>query len=265
MKNQGFTLIELLVVITIIGLLASVFVFGYSGWTERARLANTKSFSQSVRSKLGYSVISQWTFDDETARDYSNNGHDGVINGAVSADGVMDKAMSFDGNDYIAVPNSSDFNVTESMTFATWIKPATLAGHQIYLSRGLPYNSRNTNNAFFSIQLSGLGQTSLRGTTVLAVDKWYYIVDTFDGYYMRIYLNGKLDEEKQVCGVAGYPACPATLVATTGGYDIGRHRNSTYYFNGLIDDIAIYKEAFTIAQVKKLYVEGLAKHNLVLK
>jgi len=36
-------------------------------------------------------------------------------------------------------------------------------------------------------------------------------------------------------------------------------------FNGYIDNVRIYDEALSEAQIRQLYVEGLEEHNVVLK
>ena len=48
-KNKGFTLIELLVVLAIIGILASVGVVAYNGYTESAKKGASKSNHNSVK------------------------------------------------------------------------------------------------------------------------------------------------------------------------------------------------------------------------
>ena len=48
-KNKGFTLIELLVVVAIIGILASVGVVAYSGYTTSAKKGAVKSNHNSVK------------------------------------------------------------------------------------------------------------------------------------------------------------------------------------------------------------------------
>ena len=48
MKQKGFTLIELLVVVAIIGILASVGVVAYNGYTKSAKIAATKQIHSTV-------------------------------------------------------------------------------------------------------------------------------------------------------------------------------------------------------------------------
>ena len=48
-KNKGFTLIELLVVVAIIGILASVGVVAYNGYTQSAKKGASKSNHNSVK------------------------------------------------------------------------------------------------------------------------------------------------------------------------------------------------------------------------
>ena len=52
-KNKGFTLIELLVVVAIIGILASVGVVAYNGYTESAKKAGVASNHANVMKVIG--------------------------------------------------------------------------------------------------------------------------------------------------------------------------------------------------------------------
>ena len=53
MKRNGFTLIELLVVVSIIGILAAVGVFAYSGYTKNAKISALKNNFKIIEKKLG--------------------------------------------------------------------------------------------------------------------------------------------------------------------------------------------------------------------
>ena len=52
-KNKGFTLIELLVVVAIIGILASVGVVAYNGYTESAKKAGVASNHANIMKTVG--------------------------------------------------------------------------------------------------------------------------------------------------------------------------------------------------------------------
>jgi hypothetical protein len=71
--------------------------------------------------------ISYWRLDENsgaTTRD-SIGDNDGTITGATWTTGVNGSALHFDGvDDYVCVPHSDDFNITNNLTLEAWIKPA---------------------------------------------------------------------------------------------------------------------------------------------
>jgi len=273
-QQFGFTLLELLVVISIIGLLASTFIFGYAGWTDKARLANTRSFSQSVRSKVGFNVVGSWTFDDSTAVDVSGNNNNGTLVGTYSfVDAVMRTGIQFNGG---RVYLNSLTQTPQAMTFAGWFKKTDATWSSIaflgkrYGSTGwmLYRNSGDTAGYFrwysFYENTSGatLSYRAWPGISGLQVDVWYFFTLTRDALgNMRIYVDGK----QTYSGTA--PADFRNWSDNAYGISIGSERAGSGSWNctgAIFDDVAIYSETFNVTQVQQLYVEGLSKHNLAL-
>ncbi|MFA5431278.1 MAG: type II secretion system protein [Candidatus Paceibacterota bacterium] len=62
--KTAFTLIELLVVIAIIGILSGLIVVSMSGVTEKANIAKSQVFSNSLRNSLMINTVSQYNFND---------------------------------------------------------------------------------------------------------------------------------------------------------------------------------------------------------
>lgn len=121
MKQRGFTLIELLVVIAVIGMLSSIVLVNLSGTRERARISKGLSFSHSVNNALGAYAVGIWSFDkinpDNTITDASNYNNHCIINGSVEDEGIMRKALNFDGvDDYLNCENQSYLSVSDALT-----------------------------------------------------------------------------------------------------------------------------------------------------
>ena len=262
MKNKSFTLIELLVVIAIIGLLASIVMVSVGSAREKARIAGGQRFASQLDHSL--EAVGSWRFDEgvgaTTFIDGSGYGNNGSCSGAscpiVQTSGCMSgNCLSFNGSDnYVRVSgNSLNATITGKITITAWIKPNTVNDHEIVVSRALPYLSKNWSKAFFAIRLNDV-QRSIQGLTSMNVGKWHHIAGTFDGTLLNVYLDGKLDNSTD--DYAGQ-----SISWTTTTYDIGRHLNdNTYAFGGYIDDVRIYNQSLTSAQIEKIYARGLERH-----
>ena len=65
--------------------------------------------------------------------------------------------------------------------------------------------------------------------------------------------NTKLYFDSKLCGIANYkdPTGTNFYISSGAGYD----------WNGQVDDVRIFSTAYTQAQVKQLYADGLAAHH----
>jgi len=81
-KNKSFTLIELLVVIVIIGILAGVITITTISYINKANIAKSEIFSESIKNKLMLNLISEYRFDEGTGlttEDSWESSGDGVL------------------------------------------------------------------------------------------------------------------------------------------------------------------------------------------
>ena len=98
-KNRGFTLIELLVVVAIIGILASVGVVAYNGYTESAKKAGVASNHANIMKTIGAELakcnIDSKTFVASTGSlDCSKKTESGVVATAAAAY-ITDKTAQY--------------------------------------------------------------------------------------------------------------------------------------------------------------------------
>ncbi len=210
-------------------------------------------------------LVGWWPFNGN-ANDESGNGNHGTVNGAtLAADrfGNTGKAYGFDGNsDFIQIPNQS---LTNSVSFSVWTKMNSFliprydvffltnqANNNDIYSSNIAFGFRGIGTEFgpscYVKQNNGLtGYFSINTTPNSA--QWNNFTYVFEnGQYVKIYLNN------QLIYIFNSPG----MNPSQNSYPIilGGSGTSNYWFNGLLDDIAIYNRALTPAEVRQLFLAG---------
>lgn len=166
-------------------------------------------------------------------------------------------AMRFDGNGYVSVTNRSNLNPTADFTVEAWVRPTALNG----VGGAIVHKGGSTGNPVWQYRLSLTSTGKWRGTifsgsTAYAVTdpgtpsttNWTYLAMTRSGSQLTLYVNG-------------LPVATTTVTATintsTGLFAIGRTgSSSTDYFNGSIDEVAVYPSALSASRVFAHYTAG---------
>ena len=209
--------------------------------------------SPTLPANLQTGLIAYYPFNGN-ANDESGNANNGTVNGAtLTSDrfGNANKAYRFNGvnNNITANPLTQ---ITNQISFSLWSKNRTNGSGFAY--KGLITNQNNTSAGFLLQTVSsgleydfviaaGGGYHDLYGTTARAYDTWEHLVCTFDGSIMKLYKNGVLD----ATGTIGSYALASTELLYIGS------RFLTEYFEGDLDDIAIYNRALSPTEVQELY------------
>ena len=271
---EAFTLIELLVVISIIGLLASIVLVSIKGIREKARIAKTLEFSQSIQSALGAEAVGMWGFDEgpgnTIAKDSSGYGNDGTINGDVTytsetphkvvGEGAGKYALSFDGvNDYVDCGNAASLNITENLTVEAWVKQADNGKENCIIKKASSFSSNHAywlesgypvgNGVLFTI-MGGSPPERSDASVMSGVTPgvWHHFVGTYqfvtDGTsIMKIYVDGVL---KDTNSTARGPIYISNQEVRIGA-------GVEYPFQGLIDEVRIYNRVLTPTEILQHY------------
>jgi len=220
-------------------------------------------------------LVGWWPFNGN-ANDESGNGNNGTVNGAaLTTDrfGNTNQSYSFDGiNDIITCPSNNFPIGTSSRTLSFW-----------YLMNSL----NQTNDAKFLIRYGGNSACSdwcatiLPSTNYPALDiylsyvffdnplqlgNWQHYVVTFesiDGINIlapKVYYNGVLQSSQyysDVCSINTLNSLPLFI----GGSGSG---NIYQYFDGKIDDIAIWNRALTQQEISDIYAANSCSNNLTI-
>lgn len=214
--------------------------------------------------------------------DFSGNGNDGIVNGAVwnSTGGKSgDGAFEFGSGDNIKTADSdalSPSSFGQYFTISFWIRfdetVFAIEGldkdYTNYLEKGSSdegyewsfrkYNSSNLNGrndriSFYTFNpRGGLGAGSYFQDDIKK-GEWVYITGVINGTHTKIYKNGVLR------GVN--PLSEYNISMKNGGADlyIGKTRENNY-FRGSIDELRIYNRALNDSQVQELYDFSMEGH-----
>ena len=173
------------------------------------------------------------------------------------------KALSFDGvDDYVEVPYSSSLDGFDELTISLWVYP-TAYGHPNYyryiIDKGwactgsfVLYLDKDIADRIWFFTRDSAGMKGAYAT--LELNKWQHIVCLFKrGQRNKIYING-------VKGTDSPPSADEPLSLTTPV----RIAQSTYDYQGLIDEVRIYNRALTPEEIKALYYHKPILDGLVL-
>jgi hypothetical protein len=172
-------------------------------------------------------------------------------------------SFEFDGStDYIGCGNAPYFQNLTQFSFSLWAKQTTATTQKCFISDWI-YN----NNGNFAIQTANvlgsattlnfavreLGGTPRIITTVnypFIENVWNHIVVTFNSGTANIYVNGISES------FTG-STLPTSLAYGNGVLEIGRLNGLGRYFNGNIDEVAIFNSELSASDVTSIYNSGV--------
>ena len=194
-----------------------------------------------------------------TVNDASGNGITGNIIGATwTTGGKNGNALSFNGSSsYVDLGNPPVLQITGSMTWSAWVKAtANLANDGQIVAKSNDASgwqlktSPDTGPQTFGVAVSsGSGRVQRYSTTVRSLNAWYYVAGVYNAAArtLDIYVNGVLNN-----GILTGSIPTSQVNAPVNAY-IGKRTSlygGGYCFNGIIDDVRIYKRALSQAEIQ---------------
>lgn len=195
-------------------------------------------------------------------------GSNGTVDASVSfgVAGQFGGAASFSGAGPIQVPYDAKLNPA-SFTLTAWVNPSDTAGwNSVVTSREDSgtvngYILYNTPENQWDFWTGGGGAAGTWGRNIAptpaTLDQWTHLAITYDGatdtkkLYVNTLLEAEVSGQGYVPNGGGGEPRPFNIGA---GQDLG----DSFFFNGLIDDVGLWNEALSQAQI-----EGVASTGVV--
>lgn len=223
-----------------------------------------------------------YSFDDDAdGKVYDGSGnenHGTVVGNVVYEPSFRGRAARFTGSGTYVLSDAAGLNMQgwTRASVSVWIKTNRLTTYGNILSRGEVTGDTPSGmslraggdwcKAFFSIQrqyqenpavAERVNSSSLQPRHMDRVGKWVHLACTFDGDFLRLYVNGQLDREMEVSsrGLHLWDRSDHKLVIGNSSLK-SRMAWSDKYFDGAIDEVKIWKRGLTANEVERLFTVG---------
>lgn len=215
-------------------------------------------------------MISYWSFEEEASSIYNdrvgtNAGN--CISCPSSVNGMNDNSILFNGSNSITVHNNSSFNNNLSGDFSIecWVQTTqTGTGNKVFIGTynvgstwWLGFNSED-GFAKFSVRSTSADSKLVSSTSKVNDGNWHHIVGVKDYYNenIKIYVDGIMENQTNT---------NFTNVAFgESNITIGNYTNN-YFFDGILDEVAIYEKSLLQTEILNDYNRGLRAIDYILE
>jgi hypothetical protein len=229
------------------------------------KISNDFWTSNVSSSPLLTGLISYWKLDESSgnAVDAAGGGNNGTTTSVTySATGKINTAYGFNGTtSYVDMGNTANLSLTTAGSLCAWVYTNDTARTGVIVSKGNP--GSDINGYTFGFIYGGLYWELANATTAISgsipisgnifKNKWYFVVLTWNGTYVNMYLNGTL--------VNGPISQTVTPVSNVYPFRIGARGDysGSSLWSGTIDEVSVYNRALTSTEVTNLYNSGAGK------
>ena len=207
---------------------------------------------------LSDSLVAHWKFDETSGSSAADSAgsHTGTLTGpTVNQTGINGKAYSFDGGDYVSVPDSEDWNFgSGNFSYSYWVKPTAInSSLETYvISQFASGNGPFTYTGYYSTSYTRVlgynGGTITNASTsnfTPKLNEWNHIVVSVGGAVAKVYRNGIEVASSSRSG---------SFANMSQSLHIGDEPNygSAGGVQGLMDDVRVYDIPLSTSQVRSL-------------
>ncbi len=235
----------------------------FQGNIDEVRIWNTARSEAQIKANMykelsvQANLIAYYKMNDgsgTTLTDNSSNGNNGTLtNGPLwkfsGCFGGSKQTLDFDGsNDYINIPNNASLQLTSKVSVEAWVKINSTSGGMLIAGKiihggsregyGLFANATNLGGSpgkiIFIAGRSWSDWWAITSNSALQTNQWYHVCGTFDGRYLKVYINGRLDGTTDI-------GSTKTINDSGTNFWIGSwNAENSHYLNGNIDEVRIW-------------------------
>lgn len=159
--------------------------------------------------------------------------------------------MSLDGHDdYVSIGNESDFDITDQITVAAWVKmPINIRGVLTIAGKGeSAWKLHAWCHNRIRFHCVGIWPRNINEEITMEDRQWHHVAGVYDGSKLCVYVDGVLKACKDAHG---------RISKNNYNVSIGENlERSGCKWKGLIDDVVIFDHALDATEIAQLYTYG---------
>ncbi|MCL3781702.1 hypothetical protein EMN47_15055 [Prolixibacteraceae bacterium JC049] len=224
----------------------------FSGQLDNLRIWN-RTLSQSDIQNLFQKEHKTPNFRDELIAYYPLNGsavdkgENNSLDGTPSDvsfpnDSIHGQVAQFNGEtSYIDCGNSSEFDITNVITVAAWVKPTLLHDHIAFVGKGFAYSAKMWED-YMLFTTTFISDHRTPGP-VMQLNKWQHVAYVFNaGGTVQFYHNGEMVYETLASPLSSY----------TNSFFIGRNLWGQF-FKGFMDELYVWNRALSPEEIRSVF------------
>jgi len=214
-----------------------------------------------------------WRMEEESGTRYDdspNDSNDLTDNNSVgySSDAQEgDNSADFEdtSSQYLSIADASQtgLDLSDQFTILMWVKPESLTDvgrHALVSKFDIDGGDRayqvslllDTGSYYHRVSVSadGAAATHLQASTATTAGSWVHLAAVYDGNELRLYRDGELD-------CTPVTSFTSLLNNSDAAFEVGRGTNDEYYYDGLIDELAVFDRALVQGEIEYIVANGI--------
>lgn len=222
-------------------------------------------FSADTPLDLTYGLVSYWKLDESSGNASDSVGSNTLTNNnsASYAAGKINNGVDLEtsSSQSLTCADNASLSITGDMSISLWVKPESLVANQVIIGKWAStsdqrsyaffINSSGVLRAYISSDGTNANTSKLDLTaTTLSAGTMYYLTFVYDASAgsISLYINGSLNNTS-----TGHKT---SIYNSTSIFGLGNNLEDFDYFDGIIDEAALYNRILTSDEVTSLYNSG---------
>lgn len=163
-----------------------------------------------------------------------------------------ESSVELDGvDDYMSVAANASLDTTGDWSFSSWFYADDLGGYKAIAAKRTGGNNWQFASNGTKLDLYAPWGTTTSGSTTLSTGQWYHVaftVEVGESDGIKLYVNGSAESNTGNATASGNDA--------NYGFTFGWNTRPARYFNGKIDEIAMFHSALSASDISDIYNSG---------